>query len=304
MSKNRLLVASIVVTYHPVESAITALLTMLSRQSDYIALVANSPVTQSLRTIVGDLPNIHLTENQENVGLAEAQNQGINVARGLGCGYLVFFDQDSSPTSTHIDRLLLAEESLLARGYRVGAIGPLLWDTHAGSYWPFHTIGWFQLSEVHGPSIDTSVPLPYVVSSGSLIRTSVIDVVGTFDRSLFIDNIDVEWGFRAASMKYQSFGCFDVVMQHTIGDRQVRLLGKTHPLHTQQRHYFLFRSSVRLMKLKHIPNKWKANELLRIIPRLFVYSAFSNKPVTHFCAGILGIVDGVLGREVPHWRRR
>lgn len=290
--------AAIVVTYFPQDKQILALLEALSSQCDLIVIVANSPSSESLKEIASSSPGHHLIENHTNVGLAAAQNQGVRVARTMGAGWLLFFDQDSVPNSDHVEKLVIAHESLLSQGHHVAAIGPRLWDTLAASYWPFHVVDWWRLREISTPSVDHCAPLPYVVSSGSLLRMSVFDDVGDFDESLFIDNIDVEWGLRAANKGYQSFGYFDLVMQHTIGDRQIRFLGKIHPLHSQQRHYFMFRSSIRLMKLKHVPTKWKLNELLRIIPRLLVYSAFSDKPVRHLCAGILGIVDGALGRQI------
>lgn len=290
--------ASIVVAYFPQEERLLTLLEALSSQCFLILTIANSPASKSLREVTSRSPRHHLIENQTNVGLAAAQNQGIRAARARGAEWLLFFDQDSVPRFDHVEKLVSAHESLALQGHRVAAIGPHLWDTHAGAFWPFHEVDWWQLREVRVPSVGRCAQLPYVVSSGSLIRMSVFDAVGDFDESLFIDNIDVEWGFRASDMGYKNFGYFDLVMQHTIGDRQIRFLGKIHPLHSQQRHYFMFRSSIRLMKLEHVPTKWKANELLRMIPRLLVYSVFSDKPIKHLCAGILGIVDGALGRPV------
>jgi rhamnosyltransferase len=153
---------------------------------------------------------------------------------------------------------------------------------------------WFHLREIRIPTIGGCTPASYVLSSGTLISRLDFDAIGDFDGSLFIDNIDVEWGFRAAHLGYQNFGCFDVTMQHTVGDCHVHFLGKLHPLHSPQRHYFIFRNSIRLIRLSYIPVKWKVNELLRIIPRLLVYSFFSEMPIDHFRAGVSGIIDGIL----------
>lgn len=289
-------VAAIVVTYLPQVERLVALLDALSLQCDLI-VVANSPVDKKLQIAIRSYPETTLIENDNNIGLSAAQNFGIQYARSRGVKYLFFFDQDSLPSANHVDILIKGYESLTLLGYRVGVIGPLLLDTNAKTYLPFYSPDWFRIKEIREPRIGQFAPASYILSSGSLISMSVLNAVGDFNKSLFIDYIDLEWGFRASSMGYQNFGCFNLVMQHTIGDRSVRLFGKIHPLHSPKRHYFMFRNSILLMKLKHVPVQWKANEVLRIIPRLLVYSFFSKKPFLHLYAGISGILDGLLGHN-------
>lgn len=292
LSKNG--VFAVIVAYHPNEAALCKLICVLLEQQVRIELVSNYRTPQTLLDFVARREGIQLIENAINVGLARAQNQGICAARAVGAEWILFFDQDSVPADGHASNLIKAHRYLVARGNRVATIGPMLWDTHLKAHLPFYVADWFRLIEIRNPATATCTHCSYVLSSGSLVHVSTLDAVGLLDESLFIHNIDIEWCFRAASQGYNTFGCFDVAMQHTVGEGHVLFFGKYHPLHSQRRQYFIFRNSLRLLALPHVPMRWKINETLRIIPRLVVYSMFSPQPLLHLHAGVIGLIDGAL----------
>lgn len=289
-------VFAVIVAYHPDEDQMHHLLQRLSTQCSGMVLICNSPLTLPSREHMGLQDGFVTVHNNENVGLAEAQNQGITLALKAGAEWLVLFDQDSMPSETHVASLLLAHRTLVAQGHQVATVGPRLFDVHANALAPFYLTGWYRTFEVYEDGMSATTPCSYVLSSGALVHAEVFRDVGLLEPSLFIHNVDLEWCFRAAGLGYQSFGCFDITMNHTVGDRQIRLFGRQHPIYSRHRQYFIFRNSVLLLQMRHVPSSWKINEIARVIPRLVVYSVFAPQAFSHFKAGLLGLLDGLLHR--------
>jgi rhamnosyltransferase len=202
-----------------------------------------------------------------------------------------------------IPELLRVERIKLMEGIKVGAVGPQFRNSHTGHRFPFIRLeGWRIRKDEGNPAVnDGVVPSDYLITSGSLIRVEVFDAVGLFDEDLFIDYVDIEWGLRARSRGYQSFGICSIEMLHRLGDPPLTLFGGRMqvPVRSPLRHYYHFRNAIALYRRNYIPWRWSLNDAWRLVLKFVVYSIFTNERARHFKMMLLGIFHGMTGKLGP-----
>ena len=92
------MVAAVVVVFDP-DDRFRQLLLSLVEQVNKIWIIDNQPNSVSRNYVKGgqvqQRNNITLVENKKNVGLAAAQNQGIELALEDGVDWILLLDQDS-----------------------------------------------------------------------------------------------------------------------------------------------------------------------------------------------------------------
>ncbi len=237
-------------------------------------------------------------QNETNLGLATALNQGISHAQEIGSSHYVTFDQDSLPSSTLISDLLDDLRDFESGGTQAAVIGPTLYDERNGSRkLRFIRFGFpknIAIRQAQGP-----VECDFLITSGSLtsIRSSLI--VGPMMDALFIDNIDTEWCFRAKSCGLAIVGSNKATMTHEIGDRMIALpwFKREIPTHSPLRLYYIMRNKLLLYRLDHTPAQWIAQDAIHI-PFLFAIYAFFVPPRrANILFMVRGLLDGLLGRS-------
>ena len=288
-----------VVTYRPDPEGLRALLGALQGQVDATVLVDNSGVGQP-RSVAGVLPGVTILRQPSNLGLAMAQNIGIAWARERGYPYVLFLDQDSLPGNGMVQALLRACVRLEAAG-RVAAVGPRFHDLREDCDAPFVRIGFpFNQKLRCGPG-NATVRCDFLISSGALIPMAVLDRVGDMDASLFIDNVDLEWAFRARSMGYSLHGVCGATMHHRLGDSRATLplgLGQV-TVHGPLRLYYIMRNRVRLYRMAHTPRVWVAQDLPRVLVKLFLFGILIAPRLRNLRFMLRGLLDGWRGRVGP-----
>ncbi len=50
------------------------------------------------------------------------------------------------------------------------------------------------------------------------------------------------------------------------------------------------------MRMSHIHPQWKKWELIKLLPRFFVYALFTKNNMKHIVSMLTGVYDGILGR--------
>lgn len=288
---------AVIVTYNP-DLPILERQILAVKDSVGVIVVDNlsSNVAGVATMIAGlGLEDLHLLRNDSNVGLAMAQNQGITKAKELGASHVIIFDQDSIPEPGMVDALLRAETQLLARGEKVGAVGPLTYDPLTSVEYP--------ITKYRGPMIQRYHPVAgeiteatFIIASGSLIRMSVIDSVGGMLDKLFIDYIDVEWCYRAQARGFTVFVAADARMSHMIGDQRVKFFGRSISKHSPLRRYYLTRNSFLVLRLPHIPIGYKVREVTLNFARFVAFFYFSNERMKYLKYIRKAVHDGVCGK--------
>lgn len=301
-------IGAIVVTYLPKEALLKRVLQNLGGQVKKIYLFDNTP--QEALQNFGWLDQSWLAQfglaidyaaQGENLGIASAQNIGIEKALADHMTDLLFFDQDSMPPPNLCQHLMYAREQLERDGVRVGAIGPLILDEKSNEPSPIIQSGKFW---VYGyqPQIGLVDPIPaeYIISSGSLIAAATIKKVGPMLGKLFIDWVDVEWGQRAQKRGYQNFVLPTVVMRHSIGDEFVRMGKKVINLHSDLRNFYIVRNAAYLVLHYRFQLAWQITVLLKLPIYIFFFTLHAKGPkIVVFKVLVRAFVLGLVGKLGP-----
>jgi rhamnosyltransferase len=135
-----------------------------------------------------------------------------------------------------------------------------------------------------------------LISSGSLIALATLAEVGGPLNELFIDQVDLEWCFRAKSQGYLLFGVCNAVLYHSLGEAPKRFLGRKFLHHGPLRHYYIFRNAVWLLFKRYVPVGWKLLFIRTISIRFFVYVCLVSPRLIYLKMMIRGVWHGLLGR--------
>ncbi|MBW0446944.1 glycosyltransferase family 2 protein [bacterium M00.F.Ca.ET.228.01.1.1] len=283
---------AVVVLYHPdaacVERANRLAATMRC------VVVDNTPSLRG-KSELGLSDSIEYLCNGENLGIATAINQGIEVLIREGFEVAILFDQDSEPPAS----LLTELPAIIARANssqeRVALVGPAYDDPRLRGVAPFVRFKWWTLERI-SPTGDEPIDVDFLISSGSCINLRWWANIGPMDDALFIDFVDLEWCVRAKQKGFRVLGVPWVRMSHELGGEPVRVLGRSYPMHGPLRHYYQFRNVVALMKRASMPMTWKSTELVKLPVRIVIYCFFPERRKEHLVMVWRGIRDGLRGR--------
>ena len=83
--------------------------------------------------------------------------------------------------------------------------------------------------------------------------------------SYFIDNVDLEWCFRAKSFGFDLIGTDTAVLYHAIGERSSNPLVKAGLIaqHNPSRTYYSSRNRIHLYGAAYSPLGWKLRDMVR-----------------------------------------
>lgn len=298
-------VLAIVVTFHPERHTLSSLLDALCAQVDEVLVVDNTPaaddgVWRMLALGAQEQSGLRMLRLGCNQGIATALNVGIEVALAEGFSHVLLSDQDSLPAEGMVDGLLRAEDRALAAGRKVGGVGPVYLDQVTGIRFPFQVrepgdLFYSRRSvDERNPDIETLS----LISSGTLIRLSVLKDVGCMLESLFIDYVDVEWCHRALAKGYVLVGTNDALMYHNRGEQclSVWFFGwRKFNGYGATRLYYQFRNFVYLAKLGYVPLYWKIRASWYWLGNFYAGAVFGAERLACMKAMLVGVRDGLLG---------
>jgi rhamnosyltransferase len=292
-------VCAVIVSYHPEPNAISSLLDKMAVQVGAVVLVDNAsegdwhPVLAESLSRRGGV----LLAQPHNLGLAAAQNIGIDWARSNGFRYVLLLDQDSEPGAGMVASLVQALQALVTN--QVAAVGPRFHDLREDRDAPFVRIG-FPLNRKLWCASDTQqVACDFLISSGTLIPLEVLDRVGSMDEGLFIDNVDLEWGFRARAKGYALYGVCAATMHHRLGDDRRALpfgIGQI-VVHGPLRLYYMMRNRLLLYRMPHTPVAWVAQDVPRVLAKLFLFGVLIGPRLRNLRCMLRGLRDGLHGQR-------
>ena len=257
-------------------------------------VVDNTPSLRG-KSELGLSDSIEYLCNGENLGIATAINQGIEVLIREGFEVAILFDQDSEPPASLLTELPAIIARANASQERVALVGPAYDDPRLRGVAPFVRFKWWTLERI-SPTGDEPIDVDFLISSGSCINLRWWANIGPMDDALFIDFVDLEWCVRAKQKGFRVLGVPWVRMSHELGGEPVRVLGRSYPMHGPLRHYYQFRNVVALMKRSSMPVTWKSTELVKLPVRIVIYCFFPERRKEHLVMVWRGIRDGLRGR--------
>lgn len=281
-------IAAVIVTFNPNKDNVRKLVADLNASGVFCCVVDNSAPSR--------MENLFGMENAliplgENFGIAAAQNIGIKRCISLGAQKIIFFDQDSMIEPTLIERL----DSTFSDS-SVSIAAPIFYDIKKGFGYDLVSINRLGIRRKIKPeSIDQCVDVTVVISSGTLVKSNIFDVVGLMNEDLFIDYVDTEWCLRCAA-----HGIFIRVnsgaqMRHAIGDQSLMLLGYRVPVHGALRRYYRVRNSFLLLRIPTVPKLVAIREVVfSTVHQLIIVWHATNK-LDYIRFYLRAVRDGVAG---------
>ena len=279
-------VCAVIVTYHPAFRMMENL-RRISAQVQAMVVVDNGSSRHEvtlLRDVQRDL-DFEFIENRENLGIAEALNQGISRAQTKGYSWVILFDQDSSVPDGFVSGMFAAWEDHAERA-RVAAIHPRYRDPKTGLE------ALVRRARDGGPVTS--------MTSGALMPTWIFEKIGGFASEYFIDCVDTEYCFRIRASGYLIADSDKAELPHAPGNSQVRtILGfsfrPTH--HSTMRRYYMSRNRIAVFR-KYVSTfpRWASVSMydsLRETVKCFLGEPNRSVKFRRF---LVGSWDGLTGR--------
>lgn len=292
-------VTAVIVTFEPDLAALHAQLSRLRPQLAQVVIVDNASAVEAAADLQGIAHafKARLLRNARNLGIAAGLNRGIAAARSEGATHVLLMDQDSLPAADMVSNLADALVRLQAEG-KVAAVGPVAEDLRTGEAAPFVRVGFPLNRKIHA-SAGECVRCDFLITSGSLVPLAALDEIGGMDEGLFIDNVDLEWSFRARRAGHALHGVGDARMGHRIGDGVRRLPFGASFVHSPRRLYYMMRNRVLLYRRRATPRVWVAQDVPRAVLKLLRFSLLVAPRGRNARAMLAGLRDGMLGRTGP-----
>lgn len=282
---------ALVTLYYPCADVV-AHIEQLSKQVSTVILLDNTP-QESHKDLFSHIKKSVYHSFGENLGLSAAFNRALkecSVCRESD--FIFFFDQDSCVTP-HLIRTLVNDFLTLQKTYCVGLLGPLYFDKtrnrkagitkrakYVGS-------GCFQETEI--------------ITSSMITTYHILEYVGFWDESIFLDYADFELCWRMAKKGFGIFVTSNATLIHSLGSGWINanfLLKKCSMTYsTPLREYYQTREAVKLLGRRYIPFNWRRNFIFNLTIRILLYTLYLPEKVKRLKYFCLGIVHGVLGRN-------
>ncbi|MGV3225620.1 rhamnosyltransferase [[Pasteurella] aerogenes] len=278
------MIYSVIVCYEPTKS-IFVLISSLIKQNIYPIIIDNSEKSFL------DFTNINCIYKKlgKNVGIAEAQNIGIDLALSQGAKTIIFFDQDSVINKDLIEKLyqpILDNHTYISAPIYHNPNGNFFYQIIKCNQWGIRKkiIPYPEM-----PNFTTNI----AISSGSMVKSEIFGIVGKMDSSLFIDHVDTEWFLRASHKGYSTLIVTNAIMEHTIGDNFIDLKWIKIPVHSPLRRYYRVRNNFLLLRYKHFPKLLAFREIFFSFIHQFAIFLFSKKKKEYFTYFIKAVYDGL-----------
>lgn len=294
------MVGAILVLYNPDIVLLKEVLNKLIPQVDKVCIIDNSFINHS--KVLIRMPKLYYIPLLKNMGIATAQNIGINYFLKINCEYVVFLDQDSILSEGVILKLSKAYTSLVNCGYKVAAVGTRAINRQTNKkYRPKSK----EFRTIKGKNINYTSNLTEcysLISSVSMIPLINFKIIGGMDESLFIDGVDHEWCWRAwHTARLRCFIVENALIYHQLGEGDKKILNKEIAVPSAFRLYYQFRNYLWLCKRDYVPLFWKTKHFFKYMIKLFYFSFFISsrgKCIMNICRGIY---DGLHNNKEIKW---
>jgi rhamnosyltransferase len=132
-----------------------------------------------------------------------------------------------------------------------------------------------------------------------------LNKAGEMNEALFIDNIDLEWSFRASVRGVALRGVPSAQLAHAIGDKVFGFWGRQIYLHSPTRQYYIMRNRLLLYAMPHVPLAWKLQDAWRAVIKVVLFTTVFAPRLNNLRMMALGAWHALRGRSgsLEHARR-
>lgn len=223
--------AGIVILYNPDKDVLENIATYIE-ELDCLYVFDNTEKPDiKIVTKIKEMPHVQYISFGENKGISFALNHALTLAKDYK--YLLTMDQDSKFYEGMMKRYKNYLESIYSKDNSVA-----MFSVHYDG---------LKISTASNEFIDVK----RAITSGSIVNTDIAIRIGGFDESLFIDEVDHEFCYRARSQGYRIICITTINMHHNMGKPiSIGIFGKNYLAlnHNSVRKYYIFRNTIYVMK--------------------------------------------------------
>ncbi len=266
-------VIAVLVTYNPNEDCLVKDIKSFIFEVDKVIICNNSVSELKIELDLDEKQKekIEIINFYENLGIAKAQNIGMEKAFKEGADFVLQMDQDSIFEEGSVKRLIDSFYILRAQNINVGIIGGSTLSIDDYGKNEKNIIKIRKRDKVVNINQGICKKVKAIISSGSLIPKDVYDKVGSMMEELFIDFVDTEYCWRIKKYGYEIIQNFGVKMYHQTGSGYVEYRKKKYLISAPIRNYYQMRNELYLLKLSYVPFSWKKNIIKNIYRKLYLF---------------------------------
>lgn len=283
-------VFSLIVCYHPDIANLLMLCQTLIKNNCHVIIIDNTEKSYISSNL--GFQECSIISLEKNLGIACAQNKGINHAINLGAEIIVFFDQDSKIENSYLPALLIH--------LKVGEpkiVGPVFFDSIKGIELPSFRLNKLGLPvKVYKQDRFTPYDVDFIISSGSASTMTTFIKAGMMDEDFFIDYVDIEWCIRCRKKNIPIQIIPDAIMMHSIGEKILTFWFLSGFVHSPTRSYYQVRNSFLLLKKKNIPFLMALKEIISVIIHKIILTILVENKISYLKTFFLGIIHGIGGK--------
>lgn len=260
------MIYALVTIYNP-DKSVTDNMLALSAQVDKVYLLDNSNTDNSAQ--FSPVKNAEYIFLGENLGLSAAFNRVLKEKLFNDDDFIIFFDQDSHISDEHINILCDEFKNLEAKGFSIGCLGPVYFNTSSGKV---------EIPHQKTKLTEHSYKVKSIITSSMLVRYEELKVIGFWNEDIFLDMADWDLCWRFIAHKKLCCMTDAVTLHHTLGNGEKKIgFLRIYEWHAT-RSYYQTRDSLYLLKKRYVPFKFRINLLLLITVRPFIhFILFNNK---------------------------
>ena len=285
-----------IVAHNPKAVDINSLIESLLSCARWVVVVDNNSADTSYLKDLELRTELKVICNAKNRGVSGGINQIIEYAREMNAEYVTAYDQDTQISASLVSILAADLQKLIESGERVAGIGPLVIDDFTNNTLPFVLFRFPFNARYSGKARakeDCVVECSFLISSGCLMSMKAIEEIGAMNESLFIDNVDLDWCFRAADKRYKVYGNFAGVIRQRIGENctQIPFTNSVIRYHDFNRNYYMTRNRFWLYRQAYAKGSWVFHDVCRFASKLLYLLVFRKGRITLIKSSVKGILD-------------
>lgn len=269
---------SIIIVYNPKVDLLVKDICSFIKNVDLLIIWQNSVLSDDVREYISSLGNIIFAGNGINQGIPTALNYALSYAIKNGYDYLLTMDQDSV-----LENFDNYKNTVIKKNQEKSCI--------VGAYQTFLES---KLSE------DIFSEYKWVITSGTIFPIRLLNEIGGFETSFFIDTVDIEVCIRARKYGYKCYICRTGKLIQKYGVKHtIKMLNKTinYVVYSPDRIYGIFRNLT--MLLITYRNKEISYELFTFSFIVIKSAVFEKRNRTKSLLAMLsGIIDGVCQKSL------
>ena len=283
---------AVVVTFNPSKEQLFETLGSIANQVRTIFVIDNS--TKILKNTTKEITKLFANSKYywmgHNVGIAKAQNIGIDKAQKDKADLILMSDQDSHFPPNYVMKLIQAMDE-----DNSDIAAPSILNINDKNRVQSFYAGDSLLPRTIVPSGNKPLKVYQVISSGMMVKNRVFSASGKMNSRLFIDWVDFEFCWRARTQGFTIKAYPSIRLEHKLANGMFRFAFFNLKTPTPFRAYFIVRNGI------YLSTRNKTGDcvysLFFLGKSLFYFLAYvSCLSKAHSRRAIKGLIDGISGK--------